>query len=181
MYREVDAEAVEGVVETLQTTYRQGELSVLAGDRLVVEIVPDYIVEYDSRDNHLTLPSPRLSPRLTSVPDSMPILWRLAHPIADRLVDPADSARYRYLDTTQLLQDHLKYWVLRWHTPFPDRWQTQMLDTFRATQEDNRLTPLWAIDLFSASRSQSYLAYYEAMTMPGATGSRASSVPRARS
>ncbi len=165
IYREADAEAVEGAIETLRTTYQQGALSVLAGDRLTIEIVPDDFIEYDSQDHRLLLPSPRLSPRLASVPDSGPILWRLAHPVADRLLDPADAARYRYLDSTQMFQDHLRYWTLRWQAPFPERWQMQMLDTLRTAREEDRLIQLRAIDLFSAGRTQSYLAYYEALVM----------------
>lgn len=165
VYREADAEAVERAVETLQTTYRQGQLSVLAGDRLTVEIVPDAVVEFDSQMNRLTLPSPRLSPRLASISDSVPILWRLAHPAADRLADPADAARYRYLDTIQLFQEQLRFWPLRWQVPFPERWQVQMLDTLSLAREEDRLIPLRAIDLFTTNRTQAYLAYYEAMTM----------------
>lgn len=165
IYREADAEAVQGTIDALRATYRQGDVSVLAGERLSVEIAPDDVVEYDSRDNLLLLPSPRLSPRLASVPDSAPILWRLAHPIADRLVDPGDAARYRYLDSVQLLQDHVRYWSLRWQAPFPARWDTQMLNTLRAAEDEGRLVAPRAIDMFSASRSQSHLAYYEVMTM----------------
>lgn len=165
VYHEADADAVEGAVEALRAAHRQGDVSVLAGERLTVEIVPDYVVEYDSQRNRLLLPSPRLSPRLASVPDSVPILWRLAHPIADRLADPGDAARYRYLDSTQLLLDHLRFWSLRWQAPFPKTWEAQMLNTLRAARDENRLITPRAINLFAASRSQSYLAYYEVMTM----------------
>ncbi|RME48958.1 MAG: hypothetical protein D6791_02115 [Chloroflexi bacterium] len=165
IYHEADAEAVQGVVEALRTAYEQGDVPVLAGERLTVEIVPDDIVEYDSQDNRLILPSPRLSPRLVSVSDSAPILWRLAHPIADRLADPGDAARYHYLDSVQLFQDHLRYWSLRWQAPFPERWQIQMQNTLRAARDQDRLIVPRAINLFSASRSQAYLAYYEVMTM----------------
>lgn len=165
VYRELDAEVVRGTVEALETAYRQGDVPVLAGERLTVEIVPDYVVEYEAQENRLILPSPRLSPRLVSIPDSGPILWRLAYPIADRLADPGDAARYRYLDSVQLFQDHLRYWPLRWQAPFPQRWQTQMLDTLRAAREDDLLVVSRAIDMFSASRVQAHLAYYEAMTM----------------
>jgi hypothetical protein len=165
IYREADADAVQGTIEALRTAHRQGEVSVLAGRRLLVEIVPDSVVEYDTQDNRLRLPSPRLSPRLVSVPDSAPILWRLAYPIADRLADPGDAARYRYLDSAQLFQDHLRFWPLRWQAPFPDRWQTQMLDTLRAARDGDGLVVPRAIDMFSANRSEAYLAYYEVMTM----------------
>ncbi|MFQ5855175.1 MAG: peptidase MA family metallohydrolase [Anaerolineae bacterium] len=165
VYREADADAVQGAIEVLRTAHRQGDLSVLAGERLIVEIVPDDIVEYEAHDNRLTLPSPRLSPRLVSVPDSAPILWRLAHPIADRLSDPGDAARYRYLDSVQLFQDHLRYWPLQWQAPFPERWEIQMLNALRAARDEDRLIAPRAINMFSASRSQSYLAYYEVMTV----------------
>lgn len=165
VYYEADAEAVQQTIEALQTAYRQGDVSVLAGDRLIVEIVPDNVVEYDSQDNRLTLPSPRSGPRLVSIPDSVPILWRLAHPIADRLADPGDAARYRYLDSIQLFQDHLRFWQLRWQAPFPERWDIQMLNTLKAARDEDRLIVPRAINMLSASRSQSYLAYYEVMTM----------------
>lgn len=165
IYYEADAEAVQGAIEALRAAHRQGEVSVLAGERLTVEIVPETVVEYDARENRLTLPSPRLSPRLVSISESVPILWRLAHPIADRVADPADSARYRYLDSVQLFQDHLRFWPLRWQAPFPERWQVQMLDTLHAARDENRLIPPRVIDMFSARRPEAYLAYYEAMTM----------------
>ncbi|MFQ5592672.1 MAG: peptidase MA family metallohydrolase [Anaerolineae bacterium] len=165
IYREADAEAVEGTIDALRVAFRQGDVPVLSGQRLIVEVVPEDKIEYNSQDNRLLLPSPRLSPRLASVPDSMPILWRLAHPIADRLVDPGNAARYRYLDNTQLLQDHVRYWSLRWQAPFPARWEVQMLNTLRNAADDDGIIVPRAIDMFSVSRSQSYLAYYEVMTM----------------
>lgn len=165
IYREIDAEAVRDTIEALRTAHRQGDVPVLAGDLLTVEIVPDYVVEYQSRDNRLILPSPKLSPHLASVSDSVPILWRLAHPVADRLADPGDAVRYRYLDSVQLLRDHLRYWLLRWQAPFPQRWEIQMLDTLRAARDDNDLIVPRAIDMFSANRRQAYLAYYETLAM----------------
>lgn len=165
VFQAADAQAVRGAVEALQTAYRQGNMPVLAGERLTVEIVPDYLVEYDTRQNRLILPSPRLSPRLASIPDSAPILWRLAHPIADRLADPADAARYRYLDSIQLFQDQLRYWSMRWQAPFPQRWHIQMLDTLRTARAERTLIVPRAIDLFSAHRTEAHLAYYETLTM----------------
>lgn len=165
IYYEADAGAVEGTIEALRAAHRQGDVPVLAGERLVVEIVPDEVVEYDSQDNRLRLPSPRLSPRPATVPDSVPILWRLAYPIADRLLDPGDAARYRYLDSTQLLQDHVRYWPLRWQVPFLAHWEVQMLNTLQTAKDEDRLVAPRAINMFAASRSQSYLAYYEVMTM----------------
>lgn len=165
VYREADAEAVHRTIEALQTAHRQGGVSVLTGERLTVEIVPEYVVEYERPGNRLILPSPKLSPRLASVPDSALILWRLAHPTADRLADPGDSARYRYLDSDQLIQDHLRFWLMRWQAPFPERWQIQMLETLRTARNEGRLIAPKAINLFSASRTEAYLAYYQAMVM----------------
>jgi hypothetical protein len=165
VYRDADSQAIARVVEAVQTAHQQGDISVLAGEPLTVEIVPAQIVEYDSQVNRLTLPSPRLTARLTSVPDSVPILWLLAYPVADRLLDPADSARYRYLDTLQLFQDHVRYWPVRWEAPLPERWDRQMLDTLLRAREEGRLVAPRAMDLYAANRSQSYLAYYATLTM----------------
>jgi hypothetical protein len=165
IYREADAETIARVVEAVKTAHRQGDISVLAGEPLTVEIVPAHVIEYDAQANRLTLPSPRLTPRLTSVPDSVPLLWLLAYPVADRLLDPADSARYRYLDTLQLFQDQLRYWSIRWQAPLPERWRRQMLDTLLTARDEGRLVVPRAMDLYAANRSQSYLAYYATLTM----------------
>jgi hypothetical protein len=165
IYREADADVVKSVIEAIQTAHRQSDVPVLAGDRLTVEIVPDYLVEYESRTNRLILPSPRLSPRLISAPEGVTLLWRLAHPVADRLADPGDAVRYRYLDSIQLFQDHVRYWLMRWQVPFPERWDTQMLDTLQEARDQDLLRVPRMVDMLSASRPQSYLAYYEAMTL----------------
>jgi hypothetical protein len=123
------------------------------------------VIEYESQANRLVLPSPRLTALPVEAPQSGPLLWLLAHPIADRLADPGDAARYRYLDSTQLLRDHLRYWSIRWLAPFPQRWQTHMKETLRAAEQDGSLVSPRAVNLFSASRTQAHLAYYAAMTM----------------
>lgn len=165
VFRRADAVAVREAVAALTAAYRQGNRRALAGERLTVEIVPGGAIAYDGRENRLTLPSLRGVPLPVGVSAGGPLLWLLSHPVVDRLLDPGNAARYHYLNSTQLLQDHLRYWSVRQMAPLPTHWQTQMEDALRTAEQEGMLVSPRVVDLLAASRTQAHLAYYAAMTM----------------
>lgn len=165
VFRQADAMAVGEAVDALTAAYRQGNRRALAGERLTVEIVPGGTIAYEGRANRLVLPSLRNVPMPVGVSAGGPLLWLLAHPVVDGLLDPGNAARYHYLDSTQLLQDHLRYWAVRQIAPLPEHWQTQMETTLRVAQEEGLLVSPRIVNLLGASRAQAHLAYYAAMSM----------------